>query len=186
MHPTSSERVGRSTGWVVLAIVAVLLAGGLALGSFAVRANSGRAGGEQNPATGLADFTETGVSSSATPLALPAVLSALPATPTRLAAAGTSYLLNPGTGGDEAAEWTFSERVGILANQELEISFSVEYSLGAVTHTTAFTAYLETQATAPRASVTFTIFWDAGTTTGVTLLSEAEIAQTCSGVGTCP
>jgi hypothetical protein len=186
MQATSHPRVSRPAGWLVIGIVAALLVTGLAVGSFVIRGNSGGAGGEQNPASPLPDFPETGVAASTTTAPLPVVLSILPATPTRLAAAATSYLLDAGTVGDQAVAWTFSEAVGIPANQELEVAFSVQYDVAAVAHSAQVKVYVETQATLPRVAVAFTLYWDAGAATGITFVSEAEIAEACSAVGTCP
>ena len=180
-------RKGGPRGWSIVAgAVAVLAAAGLVLGALAIHGNAGAATGESNSATWLADFEETGVLSSTTPIEVPAPLSLLPAAPTRLPGVLTSYRLNGGVGGHEAVEWTFSERVGIPANQELEIAFAVQYEVGGVGYTAAVTVYAESQAAVLAAALTFDLFWDAGAAAGITFASESEIVQPCSGVGACP
>lgn len=175
----------RRWGFASVGLVA-LLAVGVVSAAFVIQSSSGGAGGVQSGLAFLAHWQQTGVESSATPTPRPAALSAIAAAPTRLAAAATSYLMDAATSGDEAVEWVFTESVGITPNQEIEVQFAVQYTVGAATHTSTGTVYLESQTVAPGAALTFDLYWDTGAATGVTLLSESEISQACSSVGTCP
>jgi hypothetical protein len=186
MHAISRPRVdSRSAGLLAVAIGLVLCAGVVAA-SLSIQENSGGAGGVQNPTGFLTQFQETGVLAAATPNPLPVQLSAIFGAPTVLAAASSAYLTDAGTAGDAAVAWTFSETVGIATHLEIEVELSVEYLVGAVTHTTASTVFVESQATAIGATLTFTLYWDAGAPTGITFVSESQIGQECSAVGVCP
>jgi hypothetical protein len=186
MHDTTRAATYRPGGWAVVALIAMVVGTGVVAGALVIRSTASDVGGIQNPATALADFQETGVLSATTPRVLPTILSALAAHPTRLAAVGTPYLLNTGTIGNLAIEWTFSESVGILANFEVELAYDVQYDVAATLHTATGTVYLETQAIVPGGALTFELYWDSGSAAGVTFVSESEIGQGCSAVGTCP
>jgi len=144
------------------------------------------AAGSTNAGEFLTHFQQTGSAATTTPAPLPAVLSASAAAPTVLGGASTRYLVNAGVAGDQASDWTFTETVGIALNLEIELRFQVTYAVGAVTTTFAATAYVESQAAAPGATLTFTVYWDSGHATGVVLQSELEVSQACPAVGTCP
>lgn len=177
----------RSRRWVLLVVgLTALLAVGVVSAAFVVQSSSGRAGGVQSGLAFLTHWQQTGVVSSTTPTPVPAALSTVVTTPTRLAAASTSYRMNAATAGHEAVEWIFSESAGGTASQEIEIQFVVEYTVGAATDTTSGSVYVESQAGAIGGTFTFDVYWDAGAALGVTFVSESEISQACSSVGTCP
>jgi hypothetical protein len=186
MHPVAPSRLASRSWWLVGIAIAAVVAVGVVSAGFVVKGNSGNAGGEQNPTGFLTHFQQTGVFSTVTPNPIPAVLSTVVTLPTRLPAASTAYLLDAGVAGDEAAEWTFSESPGILLNQEMEISFTVQDEVGAATHTFTTAVFVESQAVALGAALTFDVYWDAAAAAGVTLVSETQIGQGCSAVGTCP
>ncbi len=142
--------------------------------------------GEENPTTFLTHWQETGSLQGTTPRPAPTVLSVASATPTVLPTANTAYLVATGAAGDEAAEWTFQETSGIAANLEIELQFTVHDTVGGTAASHAYTVYVETQAVAVGGALTFTLYWDGGATTGVTLVSQYEVSQACVGVGTCP
>jgi hypothetical protein len=176
----------RSRAWTLGLTVAALAIAGGAVGSFAIHGTTSTSGGIENAAAWLAHWQETGVIAATTPAPVPPLLSALPTTPSRLAVAGASYLVDAGVAGDLAIEWRFAESVGILANQEIDLAFTIQYEVGIVAHTATVTVFVETQATAPVGTLAFTLYWDAGAATGITFSSETEIAQSCPSVGTCP
>jgi hypothetical protein len=185
VHRTPSRR----RLWALLSIAAgaVLLSSvGIAAVGLTIGHSSETVGGAQDATQFLSGWTETGALSGTIPAALPVVLSAVSTLPTRLPAAAANYLLGAGTAGHVAAEWTFSEAVGIGLNLEIEVAFQVQATVGGVTSSHAYTAYLETQATGPGAAITFAIFWDAGAAAGVTLVSQYELSQACASVGVCP
>jgi hypothetical protein len=183
---TQPPRRPRWSHWTVLSVVAAIAIGGVGVGAFALHANSGSASGVQNPAAALTHFQETGVLASATPTPVPVVLSLVGTLPTRLPGVATTFLLNTGVGGHQAVEWTFSESVGILTSQEIELRFSIQYDVGALAQTATVTAFVETQLGALVGALVFTLYWDSGATTGDTFVSESEIAEACTAIGTCP
>jgi hypothetical protein len=178
--------VGRRSWWLLGVAVVLLVSVGIVSASFVLQSNSGHAGGVENGSVFLKNWQQTGALSSATPAPVPALVGLTASAPTRLPAAAASFGLDAGVNGHQALEWTFSESVGILVNQEIEVSFNVQYSIGATAHTTTVTAYLESQAATIGAPLSFNFYWDTGAATGITFTTESEISQACSAVGTCP
>jgi hypothetical protein len=154
--------------------------------SFQMTLSSETVSGLQNTAQFLTHFQQVGATFTATPLPVPAVVSAAPAAPTRLPGASAGLMVNAGVAGHEAASWVFHETVGVALNTEIELRFQVGYTVGAATGNFSVAEYVETQAAAPAATLTFTLYWDSGQTTGVTILSQLELSQVCTAVGTCP
>jgi aryl-phospho-beta-D-glucosidase BglC (GH1 family) len=171
-----------ATAFALLAVVAGF---GIAA-SFTVTSGPALAGsGEYHATTSIAWWSETDVGVSVQPTALPTTASATVGSPTVLVA-GTSYGVNAAVANDVAQYWKFSEATTVSVNTELEVSFTV--STGAGPTITTLTVYIETQAVAPGAAVTFGFYYDLGNavTTTITLNSVTEISQQCSAVGTCP
>ena len=184
---TSSARTRRVVALTTIAAGLFLLAAvGVAAVSLTIGHSNETFAGEEDPTTFLTHWQETGSLQGTTPRPAPTVLSAVAATPTVLPAASTAYLIAAGTAGDEAAEWTFQETAGVAANLEIELQFTVHDVVGGTAASHAYTVYLETQTAVIGGTLTFTLYWDGGATTGVTLVSQYEVAQTCVAVGTCP
>jgi hypothetical protein len=144
------------------------------------------ASGEGNMGQFLAYWEQVGTAAASTPNPLPPVLSAAMAAPTVLPGASAALLVDTGVHRDVALTWTFQETVGAAPNTELELNFQVQYLLVGVPTVFSTTVYLETQAAAIGAPLTFTIYWDSGVASGVTFQSQLELSQACSAVGTCP
>ena len=172
-------------GAIAAALAVLAITGAWAAGISIGHSNESVTGRADGAGT-LPDWQATASLASTVPTPAPTVLSAAAATPTRLSAAGRSYLLAAGTAGHEAADWTFVESVGIALNLEIELQFEVTATVGGTTASHGYTVYLETQATAPTAADTFQVFWDGGATTGVTLVAQSELSQACAAAGTCP
>jgi hypothetical protein len=175
----------RPWGWVGIALI-VLLAVGMVSAVFVITTSTGAIRGQSNGSTYLTHWQQTAVSSAATPNPLPAAVSLTVATPTRLAGVSASLRLDPADAAHQAVEWTFTESVGVPVNQEIEVAFAIEYTAGAVSHSVAVTAFLESQAAAIGGALTFNIYWDAGAAAGITFESESEISQACTAIGSCP
>jgi hypothetical protein len=122
--------------------------------------------------------SSVGIGTQGTP---PTTLSTTVATPTVLAASSTTYDVNTGTAGDWVHFWKFSETTGAPTSTELELQFTVVES----STTVQSTSYIETQATAPGSTLTFTLEYDLGSA-AITVNSVVEVSQTCVAVGTCP
>jgi hypothetical protein len=176
----------RRRWWLLSGLVVALFAIGTVSAAFVIQNSTGAAGGVQNGSAFLAHWQQTGVVSSATPVPVPAALSTVAATPTRLPNGAIPYRMDAAARGDPAVEWIFSETTGIAVNQEIEIDFDVEFTLGGATHTATGSVYLESQAAAIGAALTFDLYWDSGAATGITFVSESQISQACAAVGTCP
>jgi hypothetical protein len=172
--------------WPIPAALGVLLAVGIVSAAFVIAPTSSGAGGQTNGSTFMTHWQQTEVRSGATPNPVPGAVSLAVATPTRLGGASGSLRLNAAVAAHEAVEWTFTESVGATTNQELEVAFAVEYTVGVVFHNATLTAFLESQAAAIGATLTFNIYWDSGAAAGITFVSESEISQACSAVGVCP
>ena len=142
--------------------------------------------GAKSPATYLADWTPTGTTLSTTPTPASARLSVAVGTPTRLPAAATAYLVTAGTAGDTALAWTFTEAVGIPVDLEVELAFTVHWTHAGTAEASSVAVYVETQAAAIRAPITFTLYFDAAAATGVVFASQYELSQACGAVGACP
>jgi hypothetical protein len=176
----------RGAGWLVLAALAIVAVVGIATAAYVIQSNSGAAGGVQNGSAFLSHWQQTAVVSTTTPARVPAALSTTVGAPTRLPATSTPYRVDAATAGDPAAEWVFVESTGIGLNLEIEVEYTVQYTLGAVAHTASGTVYLESQAAAPGADLTFELYWDSGSAAAIELVTESEISQACSAVGSCP
>jgi len=144
------------------------------------------ASGSQDSATFLVHWQQTGQLTGTIPFRVPGLLSGTVATPTVLPAGNRREMLNPGTAGHTALEWTFQETVGIPTSTEIELRFTVVYTVGTTTTTFVTTVYLETQATAIGVAYTYTLYFDSGTAAAVNFGSGFEVAQVCVSVGTCP
>lgn len=182
-HPRAHG--GRFWVFVALGITAFLTAGGLAA-SLTVASTTGGAGGVQDGSAFMIHWQQNGVASAAIPNPVPGAASQAVVTPTRLPGAGLSFRLNAAVVGHQAVEWSFTESVGMPVNQEVEIAFAVQYSVGGVSHSGGGMVYLESQAAAIGAAVTYNFYWDSGAAAGITFGAETEISQACSAVGTCP
>lgn len=184
MNPT---RVRRRLTWFALAIGALLLSTAfVAAASLRIVSSSESFGGQESPTSYLADWEETGAAPSTTPTPVPTELSATMAAPTRLATAATSYVVNDGTAGHTALAWSFTQATGLATNLELELSFTLHWTNAGTAETGSVTVYVETQAAAIGAALAFTLFFDAGAATGIVFVSQYELTQSCSAVGTCP
>lgn len=172
--------------WVVPLVVGLALAAGTAAAGFVVLHGTGSATGVQNGSVFLTDWQQTGVLPGATPNPVPLLVGLTVTAPVRLPAATTALVLDAAVAGHEALEWSFSESVGMPSNKEVEIAFSLHYDVGVAVHSVTLTAFVETQAVAITAALTFTLYWDSGATTGVSFTAEEQISQACSAVGTCP
>jgi hypothetical protein len=142
--------------------------------------------GEHHAAAAPGQWVMVSVLPATTPVPAPRQLSHTVTAPTRLSRFARSYLLDPGTAGNFALEWTFNETNPATANQEWEVAFYAGYTSGGVPHAFSTSVYFETQAASPAATLLFTLVWDSGATTGIVISSELEVAQPCSAVGTCP
>lgn len=178
--------LARRPGWTLAIAAALVLTSGLVAASFVVHSTSGEAGGVRTPAEFLTDWQQTGVASSVTPAPVPVALSSAVGAPTRLPMAAASFALDAGVAGHSALEWTFSETVGMAVNQEVELAFVIHYAVGGVPDTVSLTLYVESQATAIAAALTFDLYWDAGAAAGVAFVSESQISQGCVALGSCP
>ncbi len=183
--PRSRSAWSRRLSAVVLTLTVVAVVG-LVSAAFVIQSTSGSANGVQSGSAFLTHWQQTAVLSTATPFGALPELSTTAAAPTRLAAASAAYRLDAATARDVAVEWVFTESIGIGTNLEIEMVYSVAYTLAGTTHTVSGTAYLESPATAPGVADTFDLYWDAGVATGVTFGAESEISQACSAVGACP
>ncbi len=172
---------------LVLGLVALLAGVGLILGvPFRVGSSPEELGAVVSPTEFLTHWQFVGSAAGTTPLAAPRVWSASAATPTRLGRVSASALIDAGVGGDAAVVWTFNETVGMAVSTELELAFTVHYTVGGTAHTAADTVYVETSALALTGTVTFSVYWDSGGTAAVTFGSQFVLSQACAAVGTCP
>jgi hypothetical protein len=106
--------------------------------------------------------------------------------PTRLSRFATSDRIDPAGIGHSALVWVFNETVGVATSTELEITFHIQYLVGVVPTTVSISVFVETQRRALAGPVTFTVYWDAGQTGGVTFANQLAVVQACAAVGTCP
>ncbi len=184
MNPT---RVRRRLAGFALAIGVLLLSTAfVAAASLRIGSSTESFGGQESPTSYLADWEETGAGPSATPAPVPAELSASMAAPTRLASVATSYLVNAGTADHTALAWSFTQATGLATNLELELAFTLHWTNDGTAETGSVTVYVETQAAAIGAALAFTLYFDAGAATGIVFVSQYELTQSCSAVGTCP
>jgi hypothetical protein len=171
----------------VSSVVTLLVISGLGAAlSFQVGSAGEQVTGVQTSTQFLTHWQFEGSATGATPRIVPRAWSTVVGTPTRLALRSASALVDVGRPGDSAAEWTINETAGIPASTELELHLSVTYLLGAGTRTFATTVYVETNARALLAPLTFTVYWDSGGRAAVVLQSQLVLSQVCSAVGVCP
>jgi hypothetical protein len=118
------------------------------------------------------------------PTPVPVKLSTTVTTPTLLAAAASSYVINPATAANTSVRWTFEETTAAPTSTELELRFTDGLTRAAV----VITVYLETRTTPPVAPLTFLIYWDAGAyaPSGITVQTMQVLVQACTSVGHCP
>ena len=120
----------------------------------------------------------------AIPVPVPAAASTTVTAPTVLPAGGTSYTINPSTAGAESVRWQFAEQTTAPASTELEFRFVA----GLNGPSSSIRIYLETQALAPFAAVTYFLYWDAGAfpPTSLTIETMQVTVLVCTSVGHCP
>ena len=167
-------------------VVLLVVSGFAAAASFQIRAIPESLGAVTSSTEFLTHWQFEGVAVGATPNPPPRVWSAVVTAPTRLPRASAAALLNIGAAGHAAAAWTFNETVGMPVSTEVVVSYTVVYVVAGVTHTATGSVYIESQRAAPAGPLTFTVYWDSGHPTGVTLVSLLEVSQVCPAVGTCP
>jgi hypothetical protein len=182
------RRFPRRTVYVATAFTLLAVVAGFGLAaSFTVTSGPALNGaGEYHATNSIAWWTEASAGVAIVQTPVPATLSAAAGAPTVLAGAATSYAVNAATANDVGQYWKFTEATTAVVNTEIEIAFTV--STGVVPTVTTQVAYIETQAAAPGAALTFTIYYDLGSaaTATITLNSVSELAQQCSAIGTCP
>jgi hypothetical protein len=185
---STPKRFPRRTVYVATAFTLLAVVAGFGLAaSFTVTQGPAIAGGGEYHATNsIPWWTESSAGIAIVQTPVPATLSGVVGTPTVLAGAAASYSINAATANDVGQYWKFSEATTVTVNTELELAFTV--STGAVPAVTTVIAYVETQAAAPGAAITFTLYYDLGSpaTGTITLNSVSELVQECSAVGTCP
>jgi len=142
--------------------------------------------GVRAPALFLVHWQQVGSEAGAVPTPAPGTWSSVVGTPSRLPRFSGNFAINRAVSGDVGLLWVFNETVGIATATELEISFHLQYTVGAVSTSVAITSYIETQRRALAGPLAFTVYWDSGHTTGVTFVNQLEVAQACPTVGVCP
>ena len=184
----NGKRFPRRTVYVATAftLLAVVAGFGLAASFTVTNGPTINGGGEYHATNSIAWWTEASAGVAIVQTPVPATLSATAATPTVLAGAAASYSVNAATANDVGQYWKFTEATTAVVNTELEIAFTV--STGTTPTVTTAIAYVESQAAAPGAAITFTIYYDLGSpaTATITLNSVSELSQQCSAIGTCP
>jgi len=120
----------------------------------------------------------------AIPTPVPAAASTVVTAPTGLPAGGTSWVINPSTAGAESVRWEFHEGTTTPASTELEFRFVA----GLNGPSSSIRVYLESQAAVPGATVTYYLYWDAGTfpPASLTIESMQVTVLACTSVGHCP
>lgn len=174
----------RSAGWLpvlVLAVVVLGFAGGIAASAAVISPGSESARGTAVSATAITWFRLTNLAVTTVPSVLQANASTSAPSPTTLATSNASYGLGPATSGDGALQVTFLVRNPPgLTEFELNVTF-VNASAG----TTSATVYLEIPSPAPAGPLLFSFFLDVGV--GVPVFGHAsELAQGCAVLATCP
>ena len=108
------------------------------------------------------------------------------ATPSQLnGGGGTLYSVGTVTTGDIVQILRFSETTSAPLSTEVEINFSISTGSGLTTTT----AYIETQASAPGSTLTYSFYLDAGSaaSSSVMINYAIQISQQCSVLDTtCP
>jgi hypothetical protein len=173
-------------GTTLIALLAI--AGGWVMAaSFSITNGATETGAGAYHGTALLTFwSETAAGVGGQPGALPTALSTTIGTPTVLAGAAANYAVNTPTAGDIVHYWKFAETTAAPINTEVEMQFSV--STGAVPTVTQVTVFIETQASAPGATITYTLYYDLGAASSgtITLNSVTEVSLQCASVGNCP
>jgi hypothetical protein len=184
--PRTPRRRARLSGPFVLGVALLAVAAGTGAVALHIAESLETGQGVRTATTFLADFQVVATSLSTTPTPVPRAWSVTAGFPTHLGRVSATRMVNAGTAGDEAVEWTFNESTGLAAATEIEVELSVSYLIGAISHSFSATVYVESQARALPTPLTFEFVWDSGATTGVTPTSELALALVCSAVGTCP
>lgn len=182
-----SKSLSRRTVYVATAFALIAVVAGFGMAAFTVTQGAAiTGGGTYHGTAAIAWWTESGAGVSVQPAVLPTTLSAAVGAPTVLAGAATNYGVNAAVANDVSQYWKFVEATTATVNTELELAFTV--STGVAPVVTTLVVYVETQAAAPGAAITFGFYYDLGSaaTATITLNSVTEISQLCSAVGTCP
>ncbi|MGA8302446.1 MAG: hypothetical protein WA691_07605 [Thermoplasmata archaeon] len=118
------------------------------------------------------------------PQPVPAPVSVVAHTPTRLPRGGRSYTINAAVAGQTSVAWTFAEAATGPPGTELMVTF-VDGLSGPVS---TITVYVETTLRGLAGSVDFVFYWDAGTFAPGSLSIESMTAtvQACAAIGDCP
>ncbi len=167
-------------------VVVILVSGFAAAASFQVRVSPEELGGNAADTGFLSAWQFVGAARGTTPAPLPRIWSAAMATPTRLPRTSGDARVNAGVAGHSAAVWTFNETTALALSTEIVIEYTVDYSIGAATHTSSGTVYIESQPRALPGPLTFTVYWDSGTAGAVEINSMLEVSLVCSAIGVCP
>ncbi|MCI4342609.1 MAG: hypothetical protein L3J92_00625 [Thermoplasmata archaeon] len=185
---TRRRSLFRRRGWaalVALALISLTLGAAVAL-PLQVTHLTETLVGIRAPAQFLVHWQQVGSEAGTVPAPTPGVWSVGVGTPSRLPRFSGDFAINTVVSGDVALLWVFNETVGIATGTELEVSFHIQYSVGAVTTSVAITSYIETQRRALVGPLAFTVYWDSGYTAGVSFVNQLEVAQACTAVGVCP
>jgi hypothetical protein len=180
----------RRAAWrIPLAVIAGLSAAafvaGFAYATLTVTAGAAEhVGGDQAIGNYLGAWSEVSALRSSVPAPAPGAVSTTVGSPTPLASANTSFVLNPATANDTALQWNFSELTSAPPGAEIEITFTI--TTGVTPTTATFTVYVQTQATAPSYDLVFWFYWDSGGTGALAVDSDQTVSQQCAGVGNCP
>ena len=176
------------TIYVATAFSLIAFVGGYALAGSLTVSSSGTesANGNYEPTGAISWWSQSSVGLSTIPSSPPTAASTTVATPTSLASASQSYMINTGSAGDLGHYFKMSESSSACASTELEIVFTV--STGASPSITTVTIYVETQSSVPASTTTFTFYYDLGSPASgsIVLNSVQQISQVCASVGTCP
>lgn len=175
-------RSGRArTIAAITAAAVVLLAAGSVLAVTTIHSGMFNGAGVYDTGSPLTWWTQTVTGTAKVPSPAPSSASANASEPTVLGSVAAGLGLNGQTAGQEAVAWTFTELAGAPASTEVEIVFEVVSGASS----TLFTAFVETQATSPTTSLTFTFYVDAGTQ-AIVLTDWLQISEACGSVGACP
>ncbi len=181
------NRASSRTIYIATALSMLVFGAGYALASITITTGSEAGTGNFTNANSLAYWSQAGglaTGLGGVPSGL-TTLSGTVGTPTVLAGASQSYAINAPTAGDVGQFIKFSETSAATINTEIEIAFTV--STGGGPAITNVVVYIETQASAPGSTLTFTLYYDLGSASGGSIVvnSIQQISQTCTAVGTC-
>lgn len=183
-------RIAGKTIYIATSLMILAFGGGFAMAAITVSSGSSEtAAGQYNGASALSFWALASgqpVGLSSTPGTVPTQIASAVGSPTVLAAAGQSYMVNAGTAGDVAQFFKFTETTGAPVNTEVELVFTV--STGSSPSIATTTVYIETQSAAPGSAQTFTLYYDLGSaaSSSVVVNSVQVVSQQCNAVGTCP